>query len=126
MDHGWAIGEETWRQDIAASFRLEGAAEPVCGPAREALRAGRWQQALTQALARRGRCPDDLKVARKGAAWKIALADELRQTCGANYTWLARELFLGKATTARFRVWQWRGEHPAPAPKPTTSLPNAF
>lgn len=107
MDHGWAIGDKSWQKDIAASFRQEGAAEPPCGPERDAIRVQRWQHALTQALVRSGRSLEDLKIARKGANWKIALAAELRQTCGANHAWLAHQLNMGKASSVRMHLCRW-------------------
>jgi REP element-mobilizing transposase RayT len=114
MSQRWLIGDPVWRKDLASSFRLEGAAEPACGPERDAIRAQRWQQALTEGLERMGRQRRDLKIARKGADWKIALADELRRSCGANYTWLAHELHLGKAGSAR-RLLYHRRKNPPPA-----------
>ena len=108
MDRAWAIGDKAWKKDIATSFRVEGAAEPPCGPQRDAIRAERWQQALRQVLARAGRGPEDLTIARKGADWKIALAAELKETCGANYRWLAHQLGLGNADSARHHVSHWR------------------
>ena len=111
MDRAWAIGDKDWKQDIATSFRQEGAAEPPCGAERDAIRAERWRQALEASLRRIGRTREDLMVARKGADWKIGLAAELRQTCGANHAWLARELNLGKASSARMHLCRWRSNH---------------
>jgi REP element-mobilizing transposase RayT len=101
MDHSWAIGDMAWRRELAARFKSEGAAEPICGIERNALRAERWNETLTQALTRLALDRTDLERARKGADWKIQLAAELRRTCGANYTWLARELKMGKAGSVR-------------------------
>jgi putative transposase len=95
MDCAWAIGDQTWKKDLAASFRLEGAAEPACGPERDAIRAERWRQALESALGRRFRTRDDLRVARKGAEWKIELADELRRTCGSCVRQVLQKRFVG-------------------------------
>gem|GEM_PF-6996226 len=43
MDRGWAIGDQNWKREVAASFKQEGAAEAPCGPERDAIRAERWQ-----------------------------------------------------------------------------------
>lgn len=115
MCQGWAIGNKDWRQEIAASFEHRGIAEAPCGPERDAIREEKWRQALDQALGQLGRDPDDLRVARKGAVWKISLAECLQRTCGANYRWLARELYLGKPSSARFLVWQLRQRVKDPA-----------
>lgn len=107
MNRTWAIGEKTWRKEVVASIRDQGAAELPCGPERDAIRSERWRQALEAALRRIGRTQVDLKATPKGALWKIALAAELRRTCGANFRWLAGELFLGKPDTARHQVSRW-------------------
>jgi REP element-mobilizing transposase RayT len=108
MSRGWAIGESAWRQDIATRFSLESAAELPCGPERDAVRRACWRQELDRLLRAAGRSDGDLRMARKGADWKIALAMELRQACGANYPWLARELHLGKPDTARHQICRRR------------------
>lgn len=108
MDRAWAIGDDDWKQDLATNFQPEGMAEPPCGPARDAIRAERWRQALETHLRRTGRTREDLMAARKGADWKVALAAELRQTCGANHAWLARELNLGRTGSVRRLLHHWR------------------
>lgn len=108
MDRCWAIGDKAWKQDMVARFRQEGAAEPTCGPERDALRAERWQRTLTQALIRISRTPEDLRAARKGADWKVALAADLKSTCGANYRWLAEQLSMGNSDSVRHHVGHWR------------------
>lgn len=111
MDGVWAIGDEDWKQDIAQSVRQVGVADVPCGRERDAIQAVRWGQVLGQALGRLGRTREDLRVARKGEPWKIALAAELRETCGPNYRWLARELGMGTAASLRFLLWRRRHDH---------------
>jgi putative transposase len=108
MSRGWAIGDEDWRQEMAATFDRRGMAEAPCGPERDAIRQESWRQALDRALQGLGRGRNDLRIARKGADWKIALAECLQRTAGANYRWLATELHLGKTASARFLVWRLR------------------
>ncbi len=108
MTKGWVIGDAEWKNGIAASFDPRGIAEAPCGPERDAIREEKWRQALDQALHRLGRDRHDLRAARKGEDWKIALAECLRRTCGANYRWLVRELHLGKASSARFHICRLR------------------
>jgi putative transposase len=115
MDRCWAIGDDDWKQEIATTFRLEGAAEPPCGPQRDALRAERWRLVLDEALARAGRTREELRIARKGAGWKIVLADELRRISGANHAWLARELCLGKASSVRRLLYHHRSQSSEPS-----------
>jgi REP element-mobilizing transposase RayT len=108
MSRGWAIGEKTWRQDIATRFSREGAAEPPSGPERDALRARSWRRELDHRLKELNRNDQDLQLAPKSAKWKIALAIELRDACGASYRWLASELTLGRPDTARHQISRWR------------------
>lgn len=117
MTGGWAIGDQKWRREIAGSFDPRGMAEAPCGPERDALRQEKWRQELAGALGRSGLNREDLRVARKGADWKIALAECLQRTTGANYRWLAHELHLGKAASARFLVWRLRQKIAAAEPQ---------
>ena len=57
--------------------------------------------ALEEALERLGRCPADLAGVAKGAAWKVALAAELRHRAGPSLTWLASRLHMGKPSSLR-------------------------
>jgi putative transposase len=112
MEGVWAIGEPTWCRDIAASVKQLGVLEAPCGPERDAIRAARWAQALELALLRLGRTREDLRIARKGADWKVALAAELRATCDANYRWLARELHMGRPSSVRAHLCSYRKRRP--------------
>jgi REP element-mobilizing transposase RayT len=108
MSRGWAIGEKAWRQDIATRFSREGAAESPAGPERDALRDRNWRQELDRRLKDLNRSEQELQLSPKSAKWKIALAVDLRDACGANYRWLARALTLGRPDTARHQVSRWR------------------
>jgi putative transposase len=112
MTRGWAIGSKEWKREMAAEFDLRGAVEPMCGPERDALRAELWQRELDAALARPGRTRADLTADRKGAPWKVALADELRRSVNCSCTWLARELTMGRPASLRARLYQHRKNLP--------------
>ena len=108
MTRGWAIGSKEWKREMAAQFDLRGLVEPMCGPERDALRAELWHRALDAALARLGRAKSDLASDRKGAPWKVALADELRRSANCSCAWLAKELSMGKPASLRARLYQHR------------------
>ena len=60
------------------------------------LRQARWAEKLGALLAEAGHTLDEAAVARKGAAWKVALALRLRREAGAAVPWIAGKLFMGQ------------------------------
>lgn len=101
---GWAIGSNEWRRALAkeqASLQL------VAGLAANeaaALREERWRRVLDDILRERGRTREQALIDRKSAEWKIRLALEVREKCGASISWLAQELRLGTQGTARSKL----------------------
>ncbi len=108
MTLGWAIGSKEWKREMAAEFDLRGAVEPMSGPERDALRAELWHRELDAALVRLGRTRADLASDRKGAPWKVTLADELRRSANCSCAWLAQELAMGGAAALRTRLHEHR------------------
>lgn len=119
MTRGWAIGSKEWKREMAAEFDLRGAVEPMCGPERDALRADLWARALDTALVHQGRTREELKSARKGAPWKVALAAELRHTANCSFGWLAKELSMGAVAALRARVYEHRKKSSSSTALPT-------
>ncbi len=101
LSRGWAVGTDAWRKKLAAEY-----AEKALSPglerkeARE-LREASWQQSLETALAEVGKSPADLETKPLRTAWKIELAERVRNESGASVVWLARQLKIGQASTLR-------------------------
>ncbi len=92
---GWAIGSEAWRQDIAADQRrrLGNLAFEQNGD-RELKELG-WAEVLSELLAKEGRNRTEGLTAKKGAAWKVLLARQLRCQTSATNLWIAQNLHMG-------------------------------
>lgn len=101
LSRGWCIGTTGWRSALAKELAQHKLTPGLSATEAAALREGVWKTAVTQALHAAHRTEADLKDAGKTAAWKIALAAQVRGQTGASVVWLARRLHLGTADTAR-------------------------
>ncbi|MBI5382995.1 MAG: transposase [Opitutae bacterium] len=101
FSHGWALGSEEWCRTMAKE-QAHRAAQPglEAGAIRD-LREAQWAELLRGALAAQGRSMEELAAERKGAEWKLALAEELRSQGGASWVWLSEHLHLGTPASAR-------------------------
>jgi len=98
---GWAIGTQGWRRALAREHASV-ALTPGLGAAEaRALREERWRTVLEQKLQAAGRTQAEALASPKTQAWKLSLAQSLRDEIGASMTWLVRELSLGAEGTAR-------------------------
>ncbi|OIQ82275.1 transposase IS200 like protein [mine drainage metagenome] len=98
FDHacqGWAMGSEAWKRALVKEHkdRLDGEAggEAESREARDLM----WLALLEQGLKRLKRGPEDVKRDRKSAAWKVALAAQLRSLGHVKNGWLAKHLNMG-------------------------------
>ena len=101
MNCGWAIGTDGWRQALAKGYRhltLTGVAD---APAVVELKRLQWSEALDSALRQTGRRRSDLADDRKGAPWKIDIAEIMRNSTSATNAWLAHELHMGAPSSVR-------------------------
>lgn len=95
LDRGWAIGTRAWRQALAEQH-AQLALAPGLGRAevREML-AVKWTQLLSEGLKSLGKTSEDVRMDRKGAAWKVELAIKLRAEGLAPNAWIAEHLHMG-------------------------------
>jgi len=98
---GWAIGTAGWRQTIATDHQHLALEPGIARAEVEELRRARWQTALDRGLNAHKRKTEALRADRKGAAWKRALAGELRREVGCSHRWLAENLHMGTANSVR-------------------------
>jgi putative transposase len=101
FDYGWAIGEESWRKDVAADHRDHLADLAIRGADECELKHMRWDRALDLLLATAGHKRDSLHLHSKGAPWKVEIADLLRRATGASIPWIARKLHMGAPSSVR-------------------------
>jgi len=108
LSKGWAIGSLGWRQAIAGEFRHLALNS---GHEREEVRELRehlWENTVLEVLRRLGRAEKDLITKPMRQDWKVEAAKQVREQSGASLTWLAKRLHLGKATTLRNYLWNWK------------------
>ena len=67
----------------------------------EGFRQNLWQQELELGLAQIGQTLDDAAAAPKTIIWKLQLPDRLRQATSAPYSWNAKKLKMGAASSIR-------------------------
>jgi putative transposase len=101
LSRGWAIGTAGWRRAMAREHAHLALAPEMSAPEIAELKAARWQLALETALRAAGRNLRDAELSAKGAAWKIAIAAELRQSVAAPFRWIADTLKMGHPGSVR-------------------------
>lgn len=101
LSAGWAIGTHAWRRGIAEEHgRLALTAGLETQQSAE-LRHATWEKAVRDALAVAGRGDAELAGKPLLQPWKLQLAIDARQRCGASLSWLASRLHLGSAASLR-------------------------
>ena len=101
LSKGWAIGTDAWRRALAAEY-----AEMALSPGLERaevrdLREATLQRSFDSAMAREGRSSADLETKPLSKAWKVELAERVRNESGASMAWLAHQLKIGQPGTLR-------------------------
>jgi putative transposase len=111
FSHGWALGSDSWRRELAKQHAHLTLNPGLEAPAIRDLREASWSERLQRALAAHGRTEGDLTAAKKGEPWKVALALELRTRFGIGSNWLAKRLRLGTPDSARSLLSRARKQH---------------
>ena len=108
MLRGWALGSKEWKVEVArahaeklAKMRLEG---PEMGELKEAI----WTRSLEALLEAAAKTRVDATDSRCGVAWKIEIAEQLRNTTTANNAWIAKELSMGSPSSVSVYLSQRR------------------
>ena len=90
----WAVGTRGFKKDLLKEHKhLASAASREAGP--RAVAREWWQECLGQRLAALRKTDRDIAADRKGAAWKVAVADAMKATTTASNPWLSRQLRMG-------------------------------
>ena len=101
LAEGWAIGTSGWRQALAKAHGHRSLSHGMAAAEVRELREGAWEAALSGALMRAGRAETELATKPRRAAWKLAVAQQVRNETGAPIAWLARRMLLGTPATLR-------------------------
>jgi hypothetical protein len=120
MDYGWAIGTQGWRESLAKSQAGLSLDQLTDAQSVVEFKKLQWSQALEAALLQEGRSRADLPRCRKGADWKIRIAEILRSATTAPNSWIARELHMGAPSSVRqYLSDRRRGIPPYQSRRPT-------
>lgn len=101
---GRPISTEAWKQTLAREYRHRALEPDLPREESRPLKEARWAAALDEVLHRRGIARDAIVPTRRAPRWKIEIASLLRQTSGAPYQWIAKELGLGHPGSIRAAV----------------------
>jgi REP element-mobilizing transposase RayT len=114
LSRGWAIGGGAWQKqlkELKEASRRQLGRHRLSREENAALDEMAWREALTEVLRQSGRSLAEAASARRGAAWKIALAARLRHISSASVPWLARTLHLGAPSSLRVYLSQLSRPH---------------
>jgi putative transposase len=103
LTRGWAIGTDGWRRALAKEHAARSLVPDLASKELHDLKVNRWLDMLEQALAQQQKTRELAQAARANVPWKVNIAMELRKI-GASYAWIAEQLHMGKAVTARVYV----------------------
>lgn len=103
LTSGWAIGSETWKESTLADHILERNSDRPDGTTGLSpdMLATKWRLRLKQELAEADKAEADFETARKGADWKVTIAERMQRELGVPIRWLARELQMGNPASVR-------------------------
>lgn len=108
FSNGWAIGSNDWKRNVAKDHAQQSLIAGLVAEEAAAVMKARWNLVYDDLLGKLGWTRGDVVRGAKTAAWKLQLALEIRATAGASIAWLARELRLGTAGTARSHLSRLR------------------
>jgi REP element-mobilizing transposase RayT len=108
LTQGWAIGSPEWRQRTRHRHRAILGRHRLKGSELIELKMAEWADALQGLLAAAGRSIAEAARERKGAAWKIQIAWQLRSASTATNAWIARELHMGTRSSVSVYLTQVR------------------
>ena len=103
LTSGWAVGSENWKESTLADHIPDRAGDEADGftGLNPDMLATKWHLRLRQELAEAGKAETDLSTARKGADWKVTIAERMQRELGVPIKWLAQELQMGSPGSVR-------------------------
>lgn len=101
LSAGWASGTSGWRKALAREYAQTKLAPEWAADELEDFRQNLWQQELELGLAQLGQTLNAAAAAPKTIRWKLELAYQLRQASAAPYSWIAKTLKMGAASSVR-------------------------
>ncbi len=100
MCWGWAKGDAAFKKRVLSLEEGKKGREHVESETAE-IGSYRWEESLYKLMDMLGKGMEELKSARKGADWKVALAIHLRKQHLVTHRWLADNLSMGKPSSVQ-------------------------
>jgi putative transposase len=98
LSKGWALGTKEFRAGLVKDHALAADTRAWETTGAREIREQQWEECLAHGLRRAGKTPAMAQTDRKGAEWKIVIADEIKRTTQATNRWIAERLNMGSGT----------------------------
>lgn len=102
---GWCLGGETFRQDLLEQMN-ERLGREHFGEERRESALVKAERIIAQELERAGRREEELESGKKGAPWKVKIAQRLRAETVQSVAWIAERLHMGSRHYANHLLWK--------------------
>jgi REP element-mobilizing transposase RayT len=106
--HGWAIASKEYKKELSKTYEKMTVAKDWGGVELKELNESKWENRVTDQLARLSKTEEDVASDRKLAEWKQIIARDLRENSPASNPWIARRLNMGHPSNI---TWALRQTH---------------
>jgi putative transposase len=105
---GWMIGATSFARELLQGDKRATTAQTVTreGPPPETEAV--WEALASRLVRESGRSTAELRESPKSAAWKLAIAAQLKGSTGVSNRWLAEKLHLGHPCSASRNIVKWQ------------------
>ena len=108
MSKGWALGTKEFRAGLVKDHALAADTRAWETTGAREIKEQQWEERLAHCLRKAGKTTANTQTDRKGAEWKIVIADEIKRTTQATNGWIAEHLNMGSGTAVSQYVGLWR------------------
>lgn len=95
LSRGWALGTKAFKASLVKDHALAATTRAWESTGAREIREQQWEECLGKCLKNAGRSLEAAQSDRKSAAWKVAIAAELKRTTQATNGWIADVLRMG-------------------------------
>lgn len=108
LSRGWALGTREFKHALVKDHALAADTRAWERTGAGEIRERGWAAALAECLRAHGQSETTARADRKSAAWKAAIAHELKQTTQASNRWLTEHLHMGRPEAVSVYVGRHR------------------
>ena len=95
LSKGWALGTRDFKAGLVKDHALAASTRAWSSVGAREMREQQWEERLVACLKKDGKSLTVAQQDRKSAGWKVAVADEMKQTTQAPNDWIAAKLNMG-------------------------------